>query len=57
MSFPQIAISRQEFMKRLKRSIPKNIPVVRLPFVYTSMEGACVTQVQQIRNFSKGATA
>ncbi len=44
-------------MKRLKRSIPKNIPVVRLPFVYTSMEGACVTQVQQIRNFSKGATA
>ena len=48
MSIFQSAMSRQEFMKGLEAQFSKKNKVVRLPFAYTSMESACVTQVQQI---------
>ena len=48
MSIFQSAMSRQEFMKGLEAQFSKKNKVVRLPFAYTSMESACITQVQQI---------
>ena len=41
-------VSRQEFMRKMEAPYSEKAEVVRLPFAYTAMDGACVTQAQQI---------
>jgi hypothetical protein len=41
-------VSRQEFMRRMEAPYLDQSEPMRLPFAYTSMDGACVAQSQQI---------
>jgi hypothetical protein len=42
------AISRHEFMRRMNEINREKPQVMRLPLVYSAMDGACVTQAEQI---------
>ncbi len=48
MAIAQSMVTRQELMKRMEAPYLERSEPMRLPFVYTCMDGACVAQSQQI---------
>jgi len=55
MATSQSSMSRQEFMRMLEAPFKEKTRIMRLPFLHTSMDSACVSQAEQIWQLIQGA--